>query len=432
MDYFSLWLNILIIAAQGCLQLIFSCQFTGKRPEIRLIIYLIALYAIDSAVSFLHLEELAVFFMLAALYGINRFILSNGRASSCATAIVAVYVTELSFGLLNSLEIIIFPQLLGTILLNILISVASLSAMLLCLLFYRMIVRKYSLKSYPSELYVWILVPPGLFFFVTELYILKTAYGNTDIFLKAEIGASFTLQLVQLLGLAALFATLFACQRTCDGFRAQSELAAVSQAANAQKTYIAQAKMRYEQTKAFRHDVNNHLSVLAGLIAGGKLEQAKSYLEELKAVTGKLSFPYHSGNPVVDILLEDKLALLSAEGAEVQVSLTFPEHCGVDEFDLCVIFSNALDNAVQACKLIDEKKWIHIEGRQQGDFYFLEFVNPCDPAVPIVTGTGLANIRAIAEKYGGAMTMEKSHSRFYLSVLLNIWGHSDNRSLQTS
>ncbi len=430
MDYFSLWLSALTIAAQGGLQLLFSGRFTGKQLKAwHFLLYLAALYGLDGV--FAHQGGLAVFGMLAALYGTNRLLLGSGRVPSCVTAVISVYVTELSFGILNSIEAVIFPRMLGrAALLNAAIAGAVLTALALCVLFYWIILRRCSLRQDPAEPYIWMLLPMCLFYFAAELYILRTAYGAAEPY-RTQAGKNAALLAVQVLGLAALFASLLACQRARDGFRAQSELASLAQAADAQKTYVAQAKMRYELTRSFRHDVNSHLSVLAGLLAGGKLEQAKAYLEKLKVVAGELSFPYHSGNPVVDILLEDKLELAIADGAEVQVSLRLPQPCGADDLDLCVIFSNALDNAIQACGAVRGKKWISIQGKQQGSFYLLVFENSCRFPAPVAAGIGLSNIRTAAERYGGAMTVEKTSSSFCLNVLLNISRHPQDRSLQS-
>ena len=50
----------------------------------------------------------------------------------------------------------------------------------------------------------------------------------------------------------------------------------------------------------------------------------------------------------------------------------------------------------------------------------LTFENTClDGPLP-PAGTGLSNIKAVAEKYHGAMMTEKNGQQFYLSVLLNI------------
>lgn len=133
-----------------------------------------------------------------------------------------------------------------------------------------------------------------------------------------------------------------------------------------------------------------------------------------------LSFPYQTGNPVVDILLGEKLGAAKADGIAVEVSLVFPKEYYVNDPDLCVIFANALDNAVRACRLVDGESYIRISGARQGDFYMLEFENSCPPETAIQEGTGLSNIRTAAEKYRGAMVTEKKGERFCLNVLLNI------------
>ena len=124
----------------------------------------------------------------------------------------------------------------------------------------------------------------------------------------------------------------------------------LSQAVQAQKIYIAEAQTRYKQTQAFRHDIKNHLSVLSALLNNNKLEESKAYLQKLKTVSTMLSFPCQTGNSVVDILLGEKLKMAKADGIAVEVSLLLPDTCGIDDFDLCVIFANALDNAISACQ----------------------------------------------------------------------------------
>ena len=120
----------------------------------------------------------------------------------------------------------------------------------------------------------------------------------------------------------------------------------------------------------------------------------------------------------MDILLGEKLGL--AEEIAVEVSLVLPKLWGVDDFDLCVLFANALDNAITACRTHDGAKAICISGQQQGDFYMLVFENTCSDKPLPPAGTGLSNIKAVAEKYHGAVLTEKAGGRFSLSVLLNV------------
>ena len=230
------------------------------------------------------------------------------------------------------------------------------------------------------------------------------------------------LLILQLFGLAALFCTLYAYRRIRLGFQAQAELNSLAQAVQAQKTYVREVQLRYAQTQSFRHDVKNHLSVLGGLLRQGDLAAGLAYLQKISAAADTLSFPYNTGNAVVDILLAEKLGLAQAGGIKTEVLLFCPQNSGVDDFDLCVIIANALDNAINSCRTLVGEKAIRIKGGRQGDFYLLEFSNSCAEQPLSPPGIGLANIQMVAEKYQGAVQIEKEGRHFTLSVLLNMGG----------
>ena len=255
---------------------------------------------------------------------------------------------------------------------------------------------------------------------------MENAYTHV---VSRETGKHLLLLLLQVLGLCALCCTLYAYGRACSELKTRLELASLSQAAQAQKTYIAQAQMRYGKTRAFRHDIKNHLSVLHSLMNTGQIERAKDYLEKLENKTAALSFPYQTGNPVVDVLLGEKMELAEVKGIQTGVSVILPKTCGIDDFDLCVIFANALDNALEACiATSDIEKRITVRGERQGDYYMLEFDNTCVLGTTAAIGTGLSNIRAVAEKYHGAMLTESDGQWFRLNVLLNLSGMHFNTS----
>ena len=52
---------------------------------------------------------------------------------------------------------------------------------------------------------------------------------------------------------------------------------------------MAEAQTRYEKTRAFRHDLQNHLFVLDGLLSAGRTEEARRYLEKLEAASAALA-----------------------------------------------------------------------------------------------------------------------------------------------
>lgn len=418
------WLNIMEtvdILGESVLHVTFTARFTKKSPKLwHYLAYLAALRVIYWLSTALAVSQLAVVWELLPLYAIARFALHNRRLDSCITALLAVYMAQLSLGIVYSLETLVIPLTLGNnrlVCLAILLS--TLTALALCAFCYALVQRWFPLTERHREVYAWLLLPPGLFLLAAELYILITAYGTT-ISYRPKTGAHLALLTLQILSLSTLLCSLYACQRICRNFQAQAAYASLAQETQAQKTYVAEAQMRYEKTRSFRHDIQNHLAVLNGLLKSGQTPQAKKYLQKLSAAADALSFPCHTGCPAVDILLGEKMGLAKSQGIRTELSLVLPRPWNVDDLDLCIIFANALDNALAACTPVRGGEFIRAEGRRQGDFYLLTFENTCHAPPSLKAGTGISNIRTVAEKYNGIAEIDASGNVFRLHVLLNI------------
>jgi len=237
---------------------------------------------------------------------------------------------------------------------------------------------------------------------------------------------------MHLLGLASLFCILFFFKKLQQNFRLGTELSLLEQEEHSLNQYVEEAKARYDRTKSFRHDIRNHIAVIKDLLRSGKLEEAVSYMEDLDDMAEKMSFPVSTNNPVVDILAGNKLGIAKSMGIDVACSLLLPYPCGLKDIDICIVLSNALDNAIQACKSLDAsiEKQIHVSGRVQGDFLMIETRNSfCGKGV-FKKGTGLSNVKKVAEKYDGAMSIERREDVFILHVLLVIPQHPDDSSQQ--
>jgi len=422
MDTFALLLDILcLLVGHGVMHMVFIGRLTGKKLKKRCFVAYLLLLAVLQLISVgLSLSgTLSVAAGVLELYAVSRFGMGNRPSVSWLAAVLAFYVSQLSFGIINSVEAAFFPRFVGSPLLYLLLLAAQILFFALCAGCYHAVLKLLAWTEDSQTPYAGLLLFPVLFFFAAELYILQTAYSFfAPIVSLEEVGRHSTLLLLQVMGLAALLCTLYAYRHLCQGFQAQAELQVLAQAAQAQKVYIAEAQARYKQTTSFRHDVKNHLSVLDGLLRGGRLEEGRAYLKKLRAVSESLSFPYQTGNAMVDILLGEKLGL--ARDISAEVSLVLPEPCGIDDLDLCVLFANALDNAIAACRESAGDKSIRIIGKQQGDLYLLTFENTCAGGPLPPAGTGLSSIKAVAERYHGAVLTEKRDRQFYLSVLLNV------------
>jgi sensor histidine kinase regulating citrate/malate metabolism len=150
-----------------------------------------------------------------------------------------------------------------------------------------------------------------------------------------------------------------------------------------------------------------------------------------------------TGNEIADAIINVKSAAVKQHGIYFELEGTMSDDNGIQQIDICTIFSNAIDNAVEALLELNEsleefgEKRVYIEVKQKEHFLYLQFKNRCcADAKPngITTksdksdhGFGLENIRLAAEKYNGSVECEiiqdaEMHRWFCLEIMLNRGG----------
>ena len=229
--------------------------------------------------------------------------------------------------------------------------------------------------------------------------------------------------LLQLLAGACLLAVLLIYQRLARMQLAEKKLFYLSEQAAEQKRYVDEAAIREKQTRAFRHDLNNHLTVLKELLRTGQEEQACEYLDQLGEAAEVLFYTVRTGNSAVDVLLGSKCAVAKQEGIQVQCELSIPEKSALRELDWCILLSNAFDNALEACRMVPpEKSYLYLSGKKKGNLYLLLVENSCDEEIktPPPEGIGLSNIRTVLEPLSGTVEKEVLEGVYKLKVLFRI------------
>ncbi|NBJ93551.1 sensor histidine kinase [Parablautia muri] len=298
---------------------------------------------------------------------------------------------------------------------------------------------------------------PILMIFIMSKYINAIGF-QYEVFVEEEpseyLFSHWQLLAMYFLALLSLFCILFSYKKLQQNFRLSTELSLLEQQEYSLNQYVEEAKARYDRTKSFRHDIKNHIAVVKKLLQSGKLKEAVSYVEDMDDMAEKMSFPCSTNNPVVDILVENKLGIAKSMGIDMDCSLLLPYPCGIRDIDICIVLSNALDNALQAVKSLDvgrEKytmsddspsapsgacitgcpnRYIRVSGRIQGDFLMMEIRNSFYGKGAFKKGTGLSNVKKVAEKYGGAMSIETQENVFVLHVLLIIPQHPESSPQQ--
>ncbi len=183
------------------------------------------------------------------------------------------------------------------------------------------------------------------------------------------------------------------------------------------------------QVKKFKHDFSNYV---IGLEAYFKTEDyigAKEYVKKLEK-----DFVYdrsiETGNIALDAILSTKKVIAESKNIKFIAKIQVPKKLFIDPIDMCIIFGNALDNAIEACERIEsENKEISLVLICQGDRVFCRIINSA-PGIPKLLkfktlkpdkenhGIGLENIKTALEKYDSNPSIEYLDNKFILKFVI--------------
>ncbi len=199
-----------------------------------------------------------------------------------------------------------------------------------------------------------------------------------------------------------------------------------------QKYYEAMEQQHFE-IRRLKHDLANHLQVLASLPE----TQRTSYIEGMLDNPTFSQVLTYSGDTTVNAVLTAKESLMRQKHIRFHARVEIPNELPFARADICALFANALDNAVEACgSLPAELREITLEARTGKGLLAVSVKNPCSvkereplsrkgKALPKTTktdtanhGFGLQSIRKAARKYNGNMEITQTDQQFILFVYI--------------
>lgn len=251
------------------------------------------------------------------------------------------------------------------------------------------------------------LMIPLLPVFVTEIYIVRTLYGMPE---EVSAGGNIAALLVQIIGTASVFCILSVYQKLADN---SEKLRLYIECSRRDREYADYAEAYCSSARSLNHDMKNHLAVIGGLLRKERYQNALEYVSKLDNARESVGIKYHTGCRILDMILTDKLSDFACK-TEINCKTALQ----IDETDICVIFANAIDNAVSAVsKLPESERIISLSTEKRGELLFIRIENSFDGS-PFKSGTGINNIVSAAERYGGAAEISARGNRFVLKLIL--------------
>lgn len=188
----------------------------------------------------------------------------------------------------------------------------------------------------------------------------------------------------------------------------------------------------YQKRDRIYHDMKNHLSVLSLLISDKDLERAEEYISKIIAPIVQLENKKYSGNRIVDIILNDKYEKASEVGILFEINVCPLEDKVIQDIDWCSILSNLLDNAIEACKEVEDgKRTIKVNIVQNECAVFIKVINTYNGMINLsngkiqshkkgngIHGLGMESIKCTVEKYNGLLEYKWDEDIFIVNISL--------------
>lgn len=218
----------------------------------------------------------------------------------------------------------------------------------------------------------------------------------------------------------------------------ENELLAKQYLENQTRYYEYLAK-RDEDTKKFRHDIRNHISMLNMLFNENKIDDCKDYLKDLTNHYENIhNIAVTINNCIADAILNKYYYEAMNYNITLNVSGRFPAECNLSAYDICTIFSNLLENALKAV-ISCNGKTISIGCRYNETDIFLSFENDSDyikldsNGMPHTSkadisqhGFGLKNVQQCVLQNNGHMYIQSEGKCFKVMLSLNRGINNEN------
>ncbi|WP_339078583.1 GHKL domain-containing protein [Clostridioides difficile] len=190
------------------------------------------------------------------------------------------------------------------------------------------------------------------------------------------------------------------------------------------------------QIRKMRHDMNNHFQMIESYLEIEDIAGAKKYFNQLKIGIGTLSGKQFCKNQALNSILNLRHTSLEENGVDVHFNIDIDNHLGIEPIDLCTIFSNSLDNAIEASLKIPDlsNRKVVLKARCEKEYFSYLLtnnkVNPINRKQELFIsdkkdsnshGYGIENIREIVNKYNGKLDISYTESEFSLFLYIRLF-----------
>lgn len=313
---------------------------------------------------------------------------------------------------------------------------------LLLIVYLSIISRKFVRKDYHFKIheYAFLILPnvSTLCISITlKILIFTVENGMTVIMFDKVPATMFWVPLICFLLLGVNISSVMLFQKLVQLGEEERKRAILE---NQMQREIEEIQDIYADMRGLRHDLKSHLESIAAVIrriSGKDKEELDNYIEKMETTVSRLDFAYRTGNPITDIIIHQKKQEAEKHDISFEADFTYPDKQQIDVYDIAIVLNNALENAIEASRKVEGKKYINLRSYMKGNLFFIEVENEfmreiifdSETGLPVSSkadkqlhGLGMENIQRCAKKYMGGIdiTIQGTGDRkkFNLTIMM--------------
>ena len=197
-----------------------------------------------------------------------------------------------------------------------------------------------------------------------------------------------------------------------------------------QKKSVDSINQKLRDLEDFKNQTVSMFQDIYEALSENDAERSIEHIAEIGDTIKAYEFEYFCENYVLNTILSKYIHKAREENIDASVRLSVPESVNIDVIELCLVFSNAIENAINASLKIKnvQNRKISVLASMADDRICIRIVNRFEGKVHIINGLpysgrhnhgiGTRSIMSIAEKYGGFCSFEAKDNIFSLNMVL--------------
>lgn len=238
-------------------------------------------------------------------------------------------------------------------------------------------------------------------------------------------GNPYIVLALTVLNLLADVALIYTIRQTASNTEIRISNRFLNEQIRSQEHYYEQLASTYSNIRKMRHDIDNHIYAVEGLLKSNEIHKASEYLQSIRETVSTGTEFDDCNNTVVSSFLSRKKEILTEEGIILQTDLHIPHLIDISNPDLICIYGNLLDNAEEACKGFSHPV-IRLKTYYKEPYLVISVVNPAKDIaenkakriLELERGIGFTILSNIAREHDGEFQSRNDNGKFYTELIL--------------